>query len=144
LLGYDETFVDVIGNIHGVIEGEYNDESAVLFNSHVDTVGVGDPDQWEHDPYAADGVDGTLYGLGASDMKCAMAAMVYGGGALAELDESPARDVFVTGEVMEEVHEGHAMRYVDEELDVNLEAVVIGEASGMNVKRGHRGVANSW
>lgn len=58
---------------------------------------------------------------------------------MAKLDEPPARDVYVTGEVMEDGHEGHAMRYVDEELDVDLEAVVIGEASEMNVKRGHRG-----
>lgn len=49
-LGYDEVFVDDIGNVHGVIEGERDDEGAVMFNSHIDTVGVGDPDQWEHDP----------------------------------------------------------------------------------------------
>jgi putative selenium metabolism hydrolase len=65
--------------------------------------------------------------------------MVYGGGALLALDERPKHDVYVTGELMEEVSEGHAMQYVDEELDVDLERVVIGEASEMNVKRGHRG-----
>lgn len=138
-LGYDEVIVDGIGNVHGVIEGERDSEGAVMFNSHIDTVGVGDPEKWEHDPYAGEIEDGTLYGLGASDMLCAMAAMVYGGGALAALDVTPKHDVYITGEVMEEVHEGHAMRYVDEELDVDLESVVIGEASEMNVKRGHRG-----
>lgn len=138
-LGYDEVIIDEIGNIHGVIEGKRDSEGAVMFNSHIDTVGVGDPGKWEHDPYAGEIEDGTLYGLGASDMKCAMAAMVYGGGALAALDVTPEHDVYITGEVMEEVHEGHAMRYVDEELNLDLESVVIGEASERNVKRGHRG-----
>lgn len=138
-LGYDEVLVDGIGNVHGVVEGDSEDAGAVMLNSHIDTVGVGDEDQWDHDPYAAEIEDGTLYGLGASDMKCAMAAMVYGGAALANVDATPRRDVYVTGEVMEEVHEGHAMRYVDEALELDLDAVVIGEASEMNVKRGHRG-----
>lgn len=138
-LGYDDVIIDEIGNVHGIIEGKRDSEGAVMFNSHIDTVGVGNPEQWEHDPYAGEIENGTLYGLGASDMKCAMAAMVYGGGALAALDEPPEHDVYITGEVMEEVHEGHAMRYVDEELDLDLESVVIGEASERNVKRGHRG-----
>jgi putative selenium metabolism hydrolase len=136
-LGYDEVFIDDLGNVHGVVEGE--EDSAIMLNSHIDTVGYGDRDAWEHDPYAAEIEDGTLYGLGASDMLCAMAAQVYGGGALAALDITPKHDVYVTGELMEEVSEGHAMRFVDEQLDLDLEAVVIGEASEMNVKRGHRG-----
>ncbi|MFB6297022.1 MAG: YgeY family selenium metabolism-linked hydrolase [Salinirussus sp.] len=136
-LGYDDAFLDDFGNVHGVIEGR--GDGAVMLNSHIDTVGYGDRDQWTHDPYAAEIEDGKLYGLGAADMKCAMAAMVYGGGALAALDLTPAHDVYVTGELMEEVSEGHAMRYVDEHLDLDLAAVVIGEASEMDVKRGHRG-----
>jgi len=136
-LGYDDALIDDFGNVHGVIEGR--GDGAVMLNSHIDTVGYGDRDQWRHDPYGGEIEDGQLYGLGAADMKCAMAAMVYGGGALAAVDATPEHDVYVTGELMEEVSEGHAMRYVDEEMDVDLEAVVIGEASEMNVKRGHRG-----
>jgi putative selenium metabolism hydrolase len=138
-LDYDEVFVDGIGNVHGLVAGEREDAGAVMLNSHVDTVGVVDEDQWDHDPYAGAIVDGTMYGRGTSDMKCAMAAMVYGGAALANADATPERDLYVTGEVMEEVHEGHAMRYVDEETEIDLDAVVIGEASELDVKRGHRG-----
>jgi putative selenium metabolism hydrolase len=136
-LGYDDAFFDDFGNVHGVVEGRT--DGAVMFNSHVDTVGYGDRDRWSHDPYTAEVEDGVLYGLGAADMKCAMAAMVYGGAALARSGYTPKRDVYVTGELMEEVSEGHAMQYVHEEMDIDLEAVVIGEASEMNVKRGHRG-----
>jgi len=136
-LDYDDVIVDEFGNVHGIIEGR--EDGAVMFNSHLDTVGYGDRDQWDTDPYAADIEDGQMYGLGTADMKCAMAAMVYGGGALAQLDVAPRHDVYVTGELLEEVSEGHAMEYVIENMDVDWEAVVIGEASEMDVKRGHRG-----
>lgn len=137
ILGYDRAYFDDFGNVHGVIEGK--EDGVVMFNSHIDTVGFGDREQWEVDPYSGEIIDGDLYGLGSSDMKCAMAAMVYGGGALAALDITPEHDVYVTGELFEEVHEGYAMRYVDHETDIDLHRIVIGEASEMNVKRGHRG-----
>lgn len=136
-LNYDDVFFDEFGNVHGVIDGR--SDGAVMLNSHIDTVGYGDREQWRRDPYGGDIEDGEMYGLGTADMKCAMAAMVYGGGALANLDITPERDVYVTGELMEEVSEGHAMKYVIEELGLAPDAVVIGEASEMNVKRGHRG-----
>ena len=136
-LNYDEVFFDDLGNVHGVIEGR--SDGAIMLNSHIDTVGYGDREQWRFDPYGGEIEDGEMYGLGTADMKCAMAAMVYGGGALANLDITPEHDVYVTGELMEEVSEGHAMKYVIEEMGLALDAVVIGEASEMNVKRGHRG-----
>jgi putative selenium metabolism hydrolase len=138
-LGYEEVWVDGIGNVHGLIEGERRDEGAVMLNSHIDTVGAGDRSQWDCDPRSGTIEDGQLYGLGSADMLCAMASMVYGGAALLDLDITPTHDVYVTGEVLEEVHEGHAMRYAIEEAGLDLSAVVIGEATEMDVKRGHRG-----
>ena len=46
------------------------------FAGHVDVVPVGDLRAWTVDPFAADIVDGTLYGRGAADMKAAIAAFV--------------------------------------------------------------------
>ncbi len=46
------------------------------FAGHVDVVPVGDLKAWTVDPFAADIVDGTLYGRGAADMKAAIAAFV--------------------------------------------------------------------
>ncbi len=46
------------------------------FAGHVDVVPVGDRRAWTVDPFAADIVDGTLYGRGAADMKAAIAAFV--------------------------------------------------------------------
>lgn len=44
------------------------------FAGHVDVVPVGDMKAWTVDPFAADIVDGVLYGRGAADMKAAVAA----------------------------------------------------------------------
>ncbi|MBT6442580.1 MAG: succinyl-diaminopimelate desuccinylase [Alphaproteobacteria bacterium] len=48
------------------------------FAGHTDVVPVGDADAWEHTPFAAEVVDGHLYGRGAADMKGAIAAFVAG------------------------------------------------------------------
>jgi succinyl-diaminopimelate desuccinylase len=46
------------------------------FAGHTDVVPTGDLKAWSVDPFAADIVDGVLFGRGASDMKSAIAAFV--------------------------------------------------------------------
>jgi len=46
------------------------------FAGHTDVVPVGDLKGWTVDPFAADVIDGVLYGRGAADMKGAIAAFV--------------------------------------------------------------------
>jgi succinyl-diaminopimelate desuccinylase len=46
------------------------------FAGHTDVVPVGDLKSWTIDPFAADVIDGYLYGRGAADMKGAIAAFV--------------------------------------------------------------------
>jgi len=48
----------------------------LVFAGHTDVVPVGDRARWRCDPFAADVVDGRIYGRGASDMKGAIAAFV--------------------------------------------------------------------
>jgi succinyl-diaminopimelate desuccinylase len=49
----------------------------LAFEGHLDVVTEGDATGWSHPPYAADVVDGRLYGRGAADMKSGVAAMIY-------------------------------------------------------------------
>lgn len=52
---------------------------ALIFNAHVDTVGAGDAGRWHSPPFgegAGAVVDGRLYGLGASDDKAGVAALL--------------------------------------------------------------------
>tara|TARA_R110000868_G_scaffold53744_6_gene168646 strand:+ start:41166 stop:42332 length:1167 start_codon:yes stop_codon:yes gene_type:complete len=47
-----------------------------LFAGHTDVVPAGNDAKWRHSPFAAEVVDGVLWGRGAADMKGAIAAMV--------------------------------------------------------------------
>ncbi|MEM9523061.1 MAG: succinyl-diaminopimelate desuccinylase [Pseudomonadota bacterium] len=44
------------------------------FNGHVDVVPAGDPAAWRCDPFAAELIDGVMFGRGAQDMKSGVAA----------------------------------------------------------------------
>jgi succinyl-diaminopimelate desuccinylase len=46
----------------------------LCFAGHTDVVPPGERANWRHDPFAAEVVDGTLFGRGAADMKSAIAA----------------------------------------------------------------------
>jgi succinyl-diaminopimelate desuccinylase len=54
----------------------------LLLEGHTDVVTEGDPAQWSHPPFAADLVDGRIYGRGAADMKSGLAAAMIAAAAL--------------------------------------------------------------
>ena len=58
-----------------VLKGTGGGKSLIL-NGHVDVVPVGDLSLWEHDPWAAEEIDGNIHGRGAVDMKGGIAAMI--------------------------------------------------------------------
>jgi acetylornithine deacetylase len=49
--------------------GRIGSQRRVIIAGHVDVVSAGDPDEWTHDPWGGEIVDGTLYGRGSLDMK---------------------------------------------------------------------------
>ena len=51
-------------------------ERHLTFAGHVDVVPPGPESRWRHPPFAAEIVDGVLYGRGAVDMKGGLAAMI--------------------------------------------------------------------
>ena len=55
--------------------GGADDRSPLCFTGHVDTVPLGNA-PWSVDPFAAEIVDGKMYGRGSTDMKCGVAAFV--------------------------------------------------------------------
>lgn len=136
---YDDVTTDVYGNIIGHIKGS-RPGLKLLFDGHVDTVPVGNPADWKHDPFAAVVEDGKLYGRGAADMKGAVAAFTVAGERFAkETGKDFAGDIYIAGVVHEECFEGVAARKISEQ--VKPDVVVIGEASELNIKTGQRGRA---
>lgn len=136
-LGYDEVRVDAMGNVLGRMGP--TGSPAILFDGHMDTVDVGDVRQWGDDPFGGVIRDGILYGRGAADMKGGLAAMVHGVGALAQSADALRAPVYVACVVQEEPCEGLAIRHVIEDEGIRPAAVVIGEATGLQVARGQRG-----
>lgn len=53
-----------------------NEAPVLVIAGHSDVVPPGDVTSWTHEPFAAEIVDGTLYGRGACDMKGGLASMV--------------------------------------------------------------------
>jgi acetylornithine deacetylase/succinyl-diaminopimelate desuccinylase-like protein len=64
------------GSVHARLRGDGTGGEPLLLLSHLDVVPA-PADRWSHDPFAADIVDGYIYGRGAVDMK-AMVAMELG------------------------------------------------------------------
>lgn len=133
-LGYDEVWVDEVGNVIGRIAG--GDGPSLMLNGHMDHVDSGDPARWPYPPFGAEIHDGALWGRGVADMKGALAAMVYAGGVIKKLGIPPGGDLYVTAVVQEEVG-GLGTRHLARSLPVAR--AVVGEASSNHLRRGHRG-----
>ena len=48
--GFDEVFFDEYGNVIGRIAGKHPGKK-ILFDGHMDTVPVGNPEDWDTDPF---------------------------------------------------------------------------------------------
>ena len=57
-------------NVVGILKGKSSSKS-LLLTPHIDTVPAGG--SWKHNPFAAEIIDGKIYGRGAADCKCNVA-----------------------------------------------------------------------
>ena len=137
--GFTNVHADAYGNMMGSLVGK-RPGPTVLFDGHMDTVPVPDQSVWTHAPFAAEELDGRIYGRGTSDMKGALASMLVAAAAFAKATAMDfAGTLTVGGVVHEECFEGVAARSISKE--VQPDYVVIGEASHLNLKIGQRGRA---
>jgi putative selenium metabolism hydrolase len=137
MLGFDEARTDRAGNVVGRVVGR-GQAPAVMLSSHMDVVDVGDPDTWEHHPWGGVTEGGFLHGRGAMDVKGPLAIQVYA--AARFVRERPAGDVRVIFSVYEEKG-GWGMMHHMETLDAHPGAVILGEATSLDLCTGHRGHA---
>lgn len=135
-LGFHHVYRDRAGNIVGRIG---KGAQRLLFNGHMDTVGVGNPAAWEVDPFGGELRDEMLYGRGSVDMKSGLAAMIYGAKALLDSETALKGEIVVAAVVQEEPAEGVAMRVLVEEEGLWPSFVVLGEPTNLDVSLGQRG-----
>jgi len=134
-LGFDKTWFDPQGNIVGSIG---SGSRSILFDSHLDTVGIGDPAEWSWDPFEGKVKDGVLFARGASDEKGSTPGMVYGLAIAKRLGLLEGWTAYYFGN-MEEWCDGLSSRVLVEEEGIRPDYVVIGEPTKMQVYRGHKG-----
>src|SRR4029079_2658454 len=71
-----EPFENRISNV-GRLVGTKQGSKTLLFNSHLDTVALGNPAEWEDPMLGAEVHDGMVWGIGAKNMKSGMAAAMF-------------------------------------------------------------------
>lgn len=134
-LGFDEVWWDQMGNVVGRIgDGPIK----LMYDTHIDTVGIGDPEEWEWDPFEGKIEDGVFYARGASDEKNSTPGMVYGLAFAKELGLLDGVTAYVFGN-MEERNDGIAPHALVEVEGLKPDYVVIGEPTKLQVYRGHKG-----
>ncbi|MDC7227106.1 MAG: YgeY family selenium metabolism-linked hydrolase [Spirochaetales bacterium] len=134
--GFDRVEIDGLGNL----VAEIGRGSKILaFDAHIDTVTVGDPAQWNTDPFSGIITDEHVLGRGSTDQKGGAASMITAGRILKELGYDGEFKILLTFTIMEEDCDGMCWKYMIEEENIIPDFFVSTEPSSCNIYRGHRG-----
>jgi len=98
---------------------------------HSDTKPVGDRTQWHTDPLQPQVREGKLYGLGATDMKGAVAAMVYAAAALKHGEVELAGDLLLVIDADEERSMKFGSEFLVSEYGLKADVALLGEPSAI-------------
>jgi len=135
-VGFDRVEIDPMGNVLGYI-GTGN--HLIAMDAHIDTVGIGNPDTWDFDPYEGFEDEECIGGRGASDQEGGMASMVYAGRIIKDLNLEDDYTLLVVGSVQEEDCDGLPWQYIIKESGIRPEFVVSTEPTDGGIYRGQRG-----
>ena len=136
-LGFDKVQIDPMGNILGFMG---SGKTLIGFDGHIDTVGIGNRDNWEFDPYEGYETDSEIGGRGTSDQMGGIVSAVYGAKIMKDLGLLNDKfQVVVTGTVQEEDCDGLCWQYIIHEDKVRPEFVVSTEPTDGGIYRGQRG-----
>ncbi len=113
-------------------------EPSLIFNSHMDIVSPGNPEQWTHPPYGAEVVGDRIYGRGAADAKGSLSAMIAVLEALVQSGSSLDGKLILTAVGYEE--ESGIGTESEVKAGVLADAAVIGEPTELKVHVAHKGV----
>ena len=142
-LGFDKVEIDGEGNVLGWMG---KGDRVIAFDAHIDTVGIGNIENWKFDPYEGYENDTDIGGRGCSDQEGGIVSAVYGARIMKDLGILPEDiSVLVTGTVQEEDCDGLCWQYIvnedfgKAEAQRRIEFVVSTEPTDGGIYRGHRG-----
>lgn len=136
-VGFDKVVIDPQGNVLGYMG---TGEKIIGFDAHIDTVGIGNINNWKFDPYEGFEDDEEIGGRGTSDQLGGIVSAVYGAKIMKDLGMlNDKYQVLVTGTVQEEDCDGLCWEYIIKEDKVRPEFVVSTEPTDGGIYRGQRG-----
>lgn len=136
-VGFDEVVIDPQGNVMGFMG---TGDKIIAFDAHIDTVGIGNIDNWKFDPYDGYETETEIGGRGVSDQCGGIVSGVYGAKIMKDLGLIPeGYKVMVVGTVQEEDCDGLCWQYIINEDKVRPEFVVSTEPTDGGIYRGQRG-----
>ncbi len=138
---FERIWTDEFGNLFATLG---RGPRLIAIDAHVDTVGLGNPDEWPHDPYRGKVAGGVVYGRGAGDQKGAVPAMVYAGRIIRAAQSRGQLSggqwtLLLAFTVSEEDCDGLNWQYIVRETGLRPECVVITDSTNCRVLRGQRG-----
>lgn len=134
--GFDEVFIDGLGNVIGRIG---NGKKILAIDGHMDTVDMGNMENWDFDPLGGEIKDGFVHGRGTVDQEGGPAAFVTTGRILKELGFDKDLTIYFVGSVIEEDCDGLCWKYIVEEDKIKPDFVISTEPTNLNIYCGHRG-----
>ena len=136
-VGFDEVVIDPQGNVIGYMG---TGEKIIAYDAHIDTVGIGNIENWTFDPYEGYETETEIGGRGVSDQCGGIVSAVYGAKIMKDLDLIPEGcKIMVVGTVQEEDCDGLCWQYIINEDKVRPEFVVSTEPTDGGIYRGQRG-----
>ncbi len=134
--GFDEVIIDGLGNVIGKIG---NGKKTLAIDGHMDTVDIGNIDNWDFDPLGGEIKNGYVHGRGTVDQEGGVASFVTTGRILKELGFNEDLTIYFVGSVIEEDCDGLCWKYIIEEGKIIPDIVISTEPTNLNIYRGQRG-----
>ncbi len=136
-LGFTKAEIDPQGNCLGYMG---TGKRLIAFDGHYDTVGIGNIDNWEFDPYDGFEDEHLIGGRGTSDQLGGVVSAIYGAKIMKDLGLlNDEYTVLVTATVQEEDCDGNCWLYIIEQDKIRPEFVVSTEPTDGGIYRGQRG-----
>ncbi len=127
-------------NVIGSLGEKSAGRKSLLLEGHTDVVTEGDPNEWSHPPFAAELVNGRIYGRGSADMKSGLAAAMVAFAAFKRAGVTP-RGKLVVGALVDEEDGMLGVRHlVKTAVGKDLDAAIICEPEENELCLEQRGV----
>lgn len=136
-LDFTKVVIDDMGNVLGYMG---TGKTLIGYDAHIDTVGIGNINNWKFDPYDGFESEEEIGGRGTSDQMGGIVSAVYGAKIMKDLGLlNDKYTVLVTGTVQEEDCDGLCWQYIINEDKVRPDFVVSTEPTDGGIYRGQRG-----